>query len=156
MTPTRARLLHAWLPPLALMLLIVLLSSIQGQPRADWLDFPHRDKVLHLSIYSVLGALLLRALWMSHGRLARPAVLVVAVLLVSGFGAFDEFYQGLVPYRSPDLWDWVFDCVGGALGATAVLGWRLQARRAGVAVARSPEQQPDDGASASLEACREA
>ncbi|MEO1273004.1 MAG: VanZ family protein [Myxococcota bacterium] len=128
-TVPRAELWRAWLPPLALMLVIVLLSSIQGQPRADLFDFPHRDKVLHLSIYAVLGALLLRALWMTHPRLARPAVLLVVVCWASGFGAFDEFYQGLVPYRSPDVWDWAFDSLGGLLGGGWALGWRLRTRR---------------------------
>lgn len=135
------RWLRAWGPPVCLMVLIVLLSSIQGSPRPSMFNFPHQDKVIHATVYANLGALWMRALWLSHPRLAHPRTVLVAVLVVSGFGAFDEFYQGSVPYRSPDLLDWVADCSGGLLGAVAVALWRK--RRNAPTHAPSPHS-PDD------------
>jgi VanZ family protein len=47
------------------------------------------------------------------------------VLLVIGlcalYGASDEFHQAFVPYRTPDILDWITDVAGAALGVAAYL-----------------------------------
>ena len=123
------RLFRAWTPVLVMMGAIVLLSSIEGGRVVLPPAFPHQDKVLHLIVYGCLGLLLMRALWHSSPNFERPATLWVVFFLVTGFGSFDEYYQGGVPYRSPDVWDLLMDCVGGLLGGVAMfLGLALRFR----------------------------
>jgi len=43
----------------------------------------------------------------------------VALLVCSAYGAFDEWYQGFVPGREPDVVDWLSDTLGATLGWTA-------------------------------------
>ena len=132
------RLLRAWTPVVLVMSSIVLFSSIEGGGRVWPVIFAHQDKALHFVVYAIFGSLLMRALWLSDERLARPATLVVMLCFVSGFGSFDEFYQGGVPYRMPDVWDWFVDCVGGGVGGSLMLSL-LWFRR----VARDRQGGPD-------------
>ena len=59
------------------------------------------DKVVHALLFLWLT---LTALWVWH----RTAV--VYALLV--FGALIELTQGLTPYRSPEMLDWLADAIG--------------------------------------------
>lgn len=124
--------LMAWSPVLVLMALIVSFSSLEGGRWAVPMTFEHQDKVLHLLVYGGLGGLLMRALWLSDERLEHPSTLIVVLCFVSGFGGFDEFYQGGIPYRTPDLWDWLVDCVGGVVGGSLVLGVLWIRRKASI------------------------
>jgi hypothetical protein len=70
-----------------------------------------------------------------HGRLAHvweildakgcwskwPAWL--AVLIVSAFGATDEWHQSFVPGRDCDVFDWLADTAGAALAVTLYVKW---------------------------------
>src|SRR5258708_3063011 len=106
-----------WLPPLVYMILIFHLSS-ESQPIPEvtahvW------DKLLHVTEYALLGALLCRAL-RGEGFGWRAAVIAAAVA-ASAYGASDEWHQAFVPLREPSVRDWFADLLGGALGA-AVYG----------------------------------
>lgn len=72
------------------------------------------DKVTHLICYAGFGYVLLRA-FRKAGK--RDFVAVWAVLIVVLYGVSDEFHQTFVPGRDFELWDIVFDGLGGLLAA---------------------------------------
>lgn len=69
----------------------------------------------HFAEYLVLGVLLFAAL--AHQWGVGKAALIAAIALASLYGATDEFHQLFVEGRYCDVWDWVTDTVGAALGA---------------------------------------
>jgi VanZ family protein len=92
--------------------MIVVASS---RSRVEGPEVSHFDKIAHLSVYGLLGTLVLRA------RGERPAWQAVA--LVSLFGLSDELHQYFTPGRSMDVMDWVADTVGAALAVTLYRQW---------------------------------
>jgi VanZ family protein len=96
--------------------LIFIGSSLPARmlPRSPILS---RDKLLHAAEYAALGALACRA---ALGRMRAGWAVLVGVLTASVFGASDELHQLLVPGRQCDVFDWIADTAGGAVGA---LGW---------------------------------
>ena len=108
-----------WLPPLLWAAFILILTSIPGSRIPD-LPFRYFDKLVHLAIYGMLGWLTARA----NGSRGASAALV-AIILVSCFGAFDEWHQQFIPQRSMELLDWAADTTGAAIGAVlAIAGQR--------------------------------
>ena len=101
-----------WLPPLLWAAFILILTSIPGS-HLPVLPSRNFDKVVHLAIYGVLGWLTARA-WSSRSRVTAAALAVV--LLISCFGALDEWHQQFIPQRSMDLLDWTADTAGAAIG----------------------------------------
>ena len=101
-----------WLPPLLWAAFILILTSIPGShlPVPPSRNF---DKIVHLAIYGVLGWLTARA-WPSGSRVTAAALVVV--LLISCFGALDEWHQQFIPQRSMDLLDWTADTAGATIG----------------------------------------
>lgn len=73
------------------------------------------DKLLHLGAYTVLSVLT-AAVCLRTAPLRIPYRWIFPVLMV--FAAFDEILQGPVG-RSPDVIDWLFDCLGIAVGLLA-------------------------------------
>jgi VanZ family protein len=109
-----------WLPPLLWAALILILTSIPGShiPASPFRNF---DKVVHLTIYGVLGWLTARS-WANGSRVAATAL--VALALVSCFGALDEWHQQFIPQRSMDILDWTADSIGAAIGVMLALATR--------------------------------
>lgn len=106
-----------WVPPLVWYLCILAASSIPGDGIPEQ-DIPYLDKVVHLSIYAVLGYLLART------RVSFFPLLGAAALL----GLLDELYQNLTPHRSPDPLDWIAD-VTGACGGILLARWFLNRKK---------------------------
>jgi VanZ family protein len=80
------------------------------------------DKVVHAVGYAVFGVFCLRATHGGLGRLRlRPTL--AALVLVAGYGAFDEWHQRVVPGRFSSFADWVADLIGGVLACLAVGLW---------------------------------
>lgn len=97
---------------------IALASATPDPPGADVVpEIPYLDKVVHLGLFAVLGALL---------RLAglRPGV---AWLLAATWGLLDELHQSTVPGRDADPFDLLADAAGAYLGILAV-GWSARRR----------------------------
>ena len=113
-----------WLLVLAYMGLIFYLSS-KTDPLPDLTERVW-DKALHFLEYGALAALLLFALRSSEVAARRAGLLAVAV--VSLYGASDELHQAFVPGRSCDARDWAADTVGAAL---CVAGWAGSRRLSG-------------------------
>jgi VanZ family protein len=89
---------------------LFLLSAQRVIVTPAWL--PYADKVGHMGLYGVMGALLARGRWRSGSRVA-PWILVLLGVL---FGASDEFHQMFVPGRDPSLGDLTADIIGTAIG----------------------------------------
>jgi VanZ family protein len=105
-----------WLPALAWMAVIFLLSS-QGDLRVSedaGTEKPIRI-VAHLATFALLGGLILVAIC---GRRAPSGRAVVgAVALTTLYALSDELHQALVPGRTGRIDDVVIDLVGALVGA---------------------------------------
>jgi VanZ family protein len=118
-----------WLPPIALMALIFVLSSMPslGSGSSDeWKLDAH--SVAHLTIYLPLGFLLLRGLLSQGVSRAIWWTLVIGVL----YAVSDEIHQAFVPGRTPSLLDIGMDGLGLVFG---IVAWRQLARRSAPAPA---------------------
>jgi VanZ family protein len=74
------------------------------------------DKFGHFGIYGLLGTLVCRLTGGWRGALA-------SLIIVSAYGASDEWHQSFVPGRSSDVQDWIADTVGAAIGIALYMGW---------------------------------
>ncbi len=108
-----------WLRRLALILysvavLVATLAPLSG----DVYDFASGlDKLAHVFLFAGIALLLL---W-NADSVSRAASATVLALTV-GFAAAIEIVQGLLWYRSGDLWDLVAGCVGALIGVRAATG----------------------------------
>ena len=125
-----------WLPPLVYMAAIFHFSS-QSEPLPALTEHVW-DKLLHTIEYTGLAVLLFRAL--DGEALGRWWSAALTVMIVSAYGASDEWHQVFVPMRSADVNDWLTDTLAGAIGAAAsVLFQRARSsfRRPGRPLARN-------------------
>ena len=113
------RRLSLWVPPLLYMAAIYHFSS-QSDP-LPMLTEHVWDKLLHTVEYSGLAVLMFRAL--AGEGLGTWQSAIVTVVLVSAYGASDEWHQLYVPLRQSDVRDWMTDTLAGAIGATACLAF---------------------------------
>lgn len=79
--------------------------------------FAGEDKLVHMAIYSLFGALAARAAL--RAGLGRRALLLY--LACVAYGLFDEWYQQFTPGRSSDLVDALADAIGAGAGFVLVL-----------------------------------
>ena len=76
------------------------------------------DKFNHFVAFAVGGWLAASALRVSRPQAGLLGSIVLAVLLVSAFGAIDESLQTFTPGRTGgDLYDWIADFLGAITGA---------------------------------------
>ncbi|HVZ49083.1 MAG TPA: VanZ family protein [Gemmatimonadaceae bacterium] len=103
-----------WTPPIAWAALIEVLTS---WPRMPTFGAPAgTDKVVHFFLYGVFGVLVARAA--AGGRPSfRSAVAIVIVL--SAWGALDEWHQRFIDGRTADIADWVTDTAAVMVGVAA-------------------------------------
>jgi VanZ family protein len=133
---SRSRLLP-WLAVLAWAMVLFGLSSIPGSD-IPTSSIPSADKLVHISLYAVLGLFCFRALQasfvMTDSKMNSKAdrkVLIAAISMALFYGISDEVHQIWVPRRSPDPFDVAADLTGGIIGASFG-AWRLARRRSGV------------------------
>lgn len=110
--------MSAWGPVVLWGLVIFGLSSIPGSQIPD-VGFTFADKVAHVGVYGVLGALFFRAWRHSRRGAAASAIVALAALSALAYGVTDEIHQMFVPNRSSEVLDLVADLVGGVVGAAA-------------------------------------
>ena len=115
-----------WGPPVALMILIFLASSIPSvqMPRFDVWDVLVK-KGGHVTGYALLAAFYLRGL--AWRRTVTRADVGLAVLLAVLYALTDEFHQRFVPGRGATPVDVGIDALGAVAGAAIYLGARLSA-----------------------------
>jgi len=124
---TIRQLLWDWLPPLACMGLIFVLSAQSHLPSAPgpWLDTLLK-KAGHAFVYGVLALLYQRAL---RPHIRAPRVLRIAsVSLAVAYALSDEYHQTFVPGRSGRWLDVGID--GAGMCGAMLLSWWLERRRA--------------------------
>lgn len=118
-------LFRRWAYVAAIAGLIVIASSRSavGGPKIE-----HFDKVVHFSVYGLLGTLVVRA-W------GRPRA-VWAVVAVSAFGVSDEVHQYFTPGRSMEFADWMADTLGATGAVWAYTRWTWYRERLEASVVR--------------------
>ena len=122
--------LRAFLPPLALMAIIFVLSGQQSLDSGlGWIDDVGR-KFVHFGEYALLCALWWRAL---RDRVSTDASLVAAVAIASAYAATDEFHQSFVSGRHGTPVDWVIDTSGALTAALLIRRWDRSREREAVA-----------------------
>ncbi len=103
-----------WTPPFVWVVFILIATSWPGVSVGP--DVLPLDKVFHFGAYAVLSALILRAT-----RTPRDlGTVAIVIVLVSAFGAVDEWHQSFIPRRSMSFADWIADSTGALVGALAV------------------------------------
>ena len=116
--PLRARRWVRWIPAIAMMALIFVLSSQSGLRVSDDADVDRPFRITgHLLAFGTLAAAFLLAL--SWGRRPRLRDAAIAFGLTVAYGVFDEWHQSWVPDRAGRLDDVVTDAVGALIGLTA-------------------------------------
>jgi VanZ family protein len=101
-------------------------SSLPEVGFSHWV--PDADKVAHVGLYFVLAGLMANCL---RFRLRSNRVIVVVTLgLLAAYAAFDEWSQQFSPLRSPDVYDFIADMVGAAVGVSSFAVWRWARHRA--------------------------
>lgn len=107
-----------WAPVALWAAFILLLTSIPNPSTFAPPLFAHADKVVHFTMYAVLGALSMHAI----GRSTRAPITIAIVLIVSliaAFGYADEWHQQFIAGRSRDIADWMADTTGALAGVVA-------------------------------------
>ncbi len=75
------------------------------------------DKIAHCVAFAGLAFLLSAAgaaRWGFH-----PLLFARVLFVVAAYGAFDEWSQGFIPLRDPDIHDWIADMLGAGIGLSA-------------------------------------
>ena len=75
------------------------------------------DKPTHSIAYTVLGALIVRALAGGLGPRIEISTALLGIVLTTAYGATDEFHQMFVPGRYAEVKDLLADAIGAVLGA---------------------------------------
>ena len=114
-----------WLPPLVYMAAIFYFSS-QSEPMPQLTEHVW-DKLLHTIEYTGLAVLIFRAV--SGEGVGKWTAAVATIVLVSAYGASDEWHQMFVPMRSSDVYDWLTDTLAGIVGAAVSLMFYRKDRR---------------------------
>ena len=116
----------ALLPPLAIMVVTFIVSSIPGgdEQAASLLGFvpPAIQNLLHIPLFGLLAWAWCKALAVPARTTAR--VIVPAALITIGWSVFDELHQLYVPGRFASLTDMTLNLTGIAIG----LGWFARTR----------------------------
>lgn len=136
-TPASSRWWLYWLPALALMALIFLLSSQSGLRVSEdaAVDRPFRITG-HLLAYAGLAGLLLFAL--CRGGRPRLGYALLAFGLALLYAAADELHQAFVPGRTGRAEDVLVDAAGAAAGLA--VAWLVLAARAGITPGAGPRR----------------
>lgn len=123
------RFLRYQLPALLWALLIFISSSLPARAFPTLAIFRY-DKLIHILLFGFFALLVYRALHFSSSddRFSWSRA-VVTILLVTLYGAGDEFHQRYTPGRTCDIADAVADLTGAALAMLIVYLWRMLPRR---------------------------
>lgn len=83
------------------------------------------DTQSHSLAYTLLGALMVRALAGGLGARISIRTAFLGVLFTTLYGVSDEYHQMFVPGRSAEMYDLFADAIGGAAGAFACWLWGI-------------------------------
>jgi VanZ family protein len=91
-------------------MLVATIIWASGTNPANPINASHSDKLIHFLVFGLISILVV--------RLKNPVTwkwAVISFLLVSAFGALDEFRQSFTPGRAVEFEDWVADTLGAAV-----------------------------------------
>jgi VanZ family protein len=117
MTPSWKRI-SPWAPALVWAATIFVLSSIPGSAYPPT-DIVNADKLVHIALYGLLGALCARG-FARTTPLGPLGIVAVAAPLATLYGMSDELHQRFVPGRNSDWRDVAADAIGALLGAAVI------------------------------------
>ena len=111
--------LKYWFPVIAYALLIFAISSIPSNnlPQAPFM----LDRFFHLLEFLLFGVLFARAVKRTSKIGDRKIIFWFSLLFVSLYALSDEVHQIFVPGRHADVFDLIFDGIGGFIGIKLVL-----------------------------------
>lgn len=115
----RLRHLGPWLVVFGLWLAAMFTASSFAVPdAAPKVEIPHLDKVVHFIWFGIGGVILANVLlFHKSADAARWFRIFLPIVILSVFGALDEFRQSFTPGRNGnDFGDWLADTLGGAFG----------------------------------------
>ena len=113
-----ARALSIWLPPLALMGLIFVLSAMASDDVDRGVAYFLARKLAHFTEYALLAALWWRAL---RTRVATRSAVVAAVVISVAYAATDELHQSTVETRHGTPVDVLIDSAGALTAAGLIV-----------------------------------
>jgi VanZ family protein len=117
-----------WLPVIGLCTLIFIQSAFASSEQIP--RWPYLDKLLHLTAYGILGALVCRASnTIESIHLRGPRLFLIGVLVTTLYGLSDEWHQSFVPGRSAVVADLLADFVGAVLGCAIWIKAALSSRK---------------------------
>lgn len=99
---------------------VVLLSVLPFDERPDFADFPLADKWTHMVMYGGLALVIWGEYLWRHRKPNIQRAVMFGYLAPVALGATMELVQGLLPYRSCDIWDFIANTLGATL--TTLLG----------------------------------
>ena len=108
---------YYWFPVIFYCLLLFIQSSFPTPEKLP--DLFGQDKVLHFGAYAILGVLFLRAFKNSKFKDRDKFIITMSILLTGLYGISDEVHQYFVPSRMADIWDALFNLLGGVFGVYA-------------------------------------
>ena len=95
-------------------------SSLAGDEVGKYLPTFAWHKFAHFVAYSA-GAVILALCLRFSTAWSWKKIAIVSVVVVSIYGATDEFHQSFTPGRGPAVRDWAIDTVSGMLGVGVLL-----------------------------------
>lgn len=97
------------------LLLYLSFNNVHEYDSLSFLMFPHADKVVHfIMYYGVASALYIDFIWM--GRKLSSIIALVTILLLAGVTEVGQ--QLLTDTRSGDIWDFIFNILGGVVATS--------------------------------------
>ena len=109
-----------YLWPILLALAIFAASGAQRLATPD-LGFQFsKDKLAHFLVFGLVATAILRTPKLKN---LSARSLIIAALITSAYGGFDEFRQSLTPGRSVELADWLADTLGAIVAVLVYAKW---------------------------------
>lgn len=108
------------IPGILWAIIILILLGLPGSdlPDTSFINIPHFDKIVHAGLFGILVFLLARGFCMQHQfEYLKKYFVLLSLLLSIGYGGLTEILQGTVfPERTSDIFDFIFDVAGCAIG----------------------------------------
>lgn len=126
MTVSRAHSIKFWIPVFIWVSIMLLVSSLPSKelPQAE---VPYLDKIAHFMEFAVLGFLAIRAVLKTSPNINLAKAIILSIIIISLYAAFDEWHQSFVPGRMCDILDFLADAAGSAAGVIVYSLWRKNA-----------------------------
>jgi VanZ family protein len=102
------------LPVILYAALVIYISSIPNLNRPD-IEILKYDKIIHFIEYAIFAILVFRSFSHIFSRQRLRLVVYSSLLFLVVFAFIDEFFQSHIPGRDSDIFDVLFDVLGGFL-----------------------------------------